>query len=210
MAKNLSAMRETWVQSLGWEGPWRRAWQPTPVLFPGESPWTEEPGGLQLMGSHRVGHDWATKHSTSVRGRTGSRPKNPPDLNPERFRAAVWEGKLAETWLVQVVNALPMLSSTGPHVTTDLIRDALELLDPDKPWFVRNRICFHADPAISSHHVQHIRMNLFFFFFLNCIMWKDDQSYFTGVVVLTETCITCLRHIIQEAPKKSISCLKYV
>ena len=30
--------------------PWRRAWQPTPVFFPGESPWTEEPGRLQCMG----------------------------------------------------------------------------------------------------------------------------------------------------------------
>ena len=26
--------------------PWRRAWQPTPVFVPGESPWTEEPAGL--------------------------------------------------------------------------------------------------------------------------------------------------------------------
>ena len=43
---------------------WRRAWQPTPVFFPGESPWTEEPGGLQSMGSKGVGHDWGTKHST--------------------------------------------------------------------------------------------------------------------------------------------------
>ena len=45
--------------------PWRRAWQPTPVFLPGESPWTEEPGGLQTMGSQRVGHDWLTKHSTA-------------------------------------------------------------------------------------------------------------------------------------------------
>jgi len=37
--------------------PWRRAWQPTPVFLPEESPWTEEPGGLQSMGSQRVGHD---------------------------------------------------------------------------------------------------------------------------------------------------------
>ena len=35
-----------------WEcGLRRRAWQPTPVLLPGESPWTEQPGGLQSMGS---------------------------------------------------------------------------------------------------------------------------------------------------------------
>ena len=33
---------------------WRRAWQPTPVFLPGESPWTEVPGGLQSMGSQRV------------------------------------------------------------------------------------------------------------------------------------------------------------
>ena len=27
--------------------PWRKKWQPTPAFLPGESPWTEEPGGLQ-------------------------------------------------------------------------------------------------------------------------------------------------------------------
>ena len=55
--KNLLAMRrpgfDPWVRKI----PWRRAWQPTTVFLPGESPWTEEPGGLQSMGSHRVGHD---------------------------------------------------------------------------------------------------------------------------------------------------------
>ena len=30
MVKNLSAVQETWVQSLGWEDPWRREWQSTP------------------------------------------------------------------------------------------------------------------------------------------------------------------------------------
>ena len=37
MVKNLSAMRETWVQSLGWEDPRRRKWQPTLVLLHGKS-----------------------------------------------------------------------------------------------------------------------------------------------------------------------------
>ena len=43
-----------------WVGkmPWRRTWQPTPVFLPGESPWTEEPGGLQSMRSQRVGNGW--------------------------------------------------------------------------------------------------------------------------------------------------------
>ena len=43
----------------GWDGkiPWRRAWQPTPGSLPGESPWTEAPGGLQCTGSQRARHD---------------------------------------------------------------------------------------------------------------------------------------------------------
>ena len=36
MVKNLPAMWETWVQSLGQEDPWRREWQPTLVFLPGE------------------------------------------------------------------------------------------------------------------------------------------------------------------------------
>jgi len=35
----------------------RRAWQPTPVFLPGESPWVEEPGGLQSMGLQRIRHN---------------------------------------------------------------------------------------------------------------------------------------------------------
>ena len=41
--------------------PWRRAWQPTPVFLPRESQ-TEEPGGLQSIGSHRVRHYWEIQH----------------------------------------------------------------------------------------------------------------------------------------------------
>ena len=44
---------------LGWEVPLEKGWLPTPVFLPGEPPWTEEPGGLQSMGSQRVGHDWS-------------------------------------------------------------------------------------------------------------------------------------------------------
>ena len=36
LVKNLPAMQETWVQSLGWEDPWRREWLPTPVFLPAE------------------------------------------------------------------------------------------------------------------------------------------------------------------------------
>ena len=39
--------------------PFRRAWQPTPISLPGESPWTEMPGGVQSLGLQRVEHDWS-------------------------------------------------------------------------------------------------------------------------------------------------------
>ena len=63
LAKNRPAMRETWFSPWVGKIPWRRAWKPTLVFLSGESPWTEEPGGLQSMGLQRVGHDWATKHT---------------------------------------------------------------------------------------------------------------------------------------------------
>ena len=44
---------DPWVEKIRW----RKAWQPTPVFLPRESPWTEEPGGLQSIGSQRGGHD---------------------------------------------------------------------------------------------------------------------------------------------------------
>ena len=53
---NAGDLRER-VRSLGEKIPWRRAWQSTPVFLPGESPRTEELGGLQSIGSQRVGHD---------------------------------------------------------------------------------------------------------------------------------------------------------
>ena len=37
MIKSPPAMQETWVQSLGWEDPLEKGWQPTPVFLPGKS-----------------------------------------------------------------------------------------------------------------------------------------------------------------------------
>ena len=55
--KNPPTMWEPWDPSLSWEDLPEETWQPTPVLLPGESPWTEEPARVQSMGSKRVGHD---------------------------------------------------------------------------------------------------------------------------------------------------------
>ena len=54
--KNLSAMRETWVQSLGLEDPLEKGIATHSNILAWRIPWTEKPGGLQSMGSQRVGH----------------------------------------------------------------------------------------------------------------------------------------------------------
>ena len=52
-------MQETWVWSLGWEDPLEEEMATHSRIDASVIPWTEEPGGLQLTGSQRVGHDWA-------------------------------------------------------------------------------------------------------------------------------------------------------
>ena len=56
MAKNPPAMQETWVQSLGQEDPLEKGIATHSSILIWRIPWTEELGGLQSMGSQRVGH----------------------------------------------------------------------------------------------------------------------------------------------------------
>ena len=53
-------MRETWVQSLGWEDPLQKEMATHSSILAWRIPWTEEPGGLQSTGSQRVGHEIRT------------------------------------------------------------------------------------------------------------------------------------------------------
>ena len=55
--KRLPAMQETWIRSLGQEDPLEKEMATHSSILAWRIPWTEEPGGLQSMGSQRVGHD---------------------------------------------------------------------------------------------------------------------------------------------------------
>ena len=66
MVKRLSAMQETWVQSLGWEDPLEKAMAIHSRTIAWKIPWTEEPSRLQSVGSQRVRHDGVTSLSLSV------------------------------------------------------------------------------------------------------------------------------------------------
>ena len=54
-------MQEMQVQSLGWEDPQRKKWQPTPVFLPGKSQGQRSLVGYSSWGHQRVGHNLATK-----------------------------------------------------------------------------------------------------------------------------------------------------
>ena len=57
--KNLPAMQETEVRSVGWEDYPEEGMATHSSILAWRIPWTEEPGRLQSMGSRRVGHDWS-------------------------------------------------------------------------------------------------------------------------------------------------------
>ena len=65
LVKNLPAMRETWVQSLGREDPLEEGMATHSSILAWRIPWTKEHGRLQSMGSQRAGHDCATFTFTS-------------------------------------------------------------------------------------------------------------------------------------------------
>ena len=68
MVKNLPAIQETQVQSLGWEDPLEESVAMHSNILCWRIPWTEEPGGVQSIGSHRVRHNWSdlAQHSREL------------------------------------------------------------------------------------------------------------------------------------------------
>ena len=64
MVKNLPAMQKAQVHSLGRDDPLEKGMATHSSVLACRIPWTEEPGGLQSMGSQRIRHDWATNTFT--------------------------------------------------------------------------------------------------------------------------------------------------
>ena len=64
MVKNLPAMQETQVRSLGGDDPLEKGMATHSSILAWRIPWTEGPGGLQSLGLQRVGPNWATDTGT--------------------------------------------------------------------------------------------------------------------------------------------------
>ena len=69
LLKNPPAMQETWVWSLGWEDTLGKEKATHSSILAWRIPWTEEPGGWELMVLQRVRRDWATNTSTLLQER---------------------------------------------------------------------------------------------------------------------------------------------
>ena len=61
--KNLFARKETWVQALGWEDILKKEMSTHSSILTWKISWSEEPGGLQSMGSQKVGHNLVIEHA---------------------------------------------------------------------------------------------------------------------------------------------------
>ena len=66
MVRNLPAMQKTRVQSLGWEDPLEKGMATHSSILTWRIPWTQEPGGLQSMGSQRADTTEQLTHTHSA------------------------------------------------------------------------------------------------------------------------------------------------
>ena len=106
VVKNLPAMQETQVLSLGQEDSLEKG-MATHSSIAWRIPWTEEPGRLQAIGSQRVGHDWVTNTMVSSEWEAGTHDglreghtrRNCKYDNPKVRTMLVYKGTERSVWL---------------------------------------------------------------------------------------------------------------
>ena len=121
---------------------WRRKWQPTPVLLPGKSPWTEETGGLQSMESKRVGHDWATKH-THTHTHTHTQTAVKVNITLEREVRPRLSRKLLRQYSISCVSWLDTHKQWYSHMWLALLGDS-------------GQISWHPSPFLSTFLLKNV------------------------------------------------------
>ena len=91
----MQEQQETRVRSLGQEDPLRKGMATHSSILAWRIPWTEEPGGLLSMGSHRVRHDWSDLARTHAH-----------IIEPGRSEQAPWAPTLCVSFFFTLVTCL--------------------------------------------------------------------------------------------------------
>ena len=102
LVKNPPANAGDTVWSLCWEDPLEKKMATHSGTLAWEIPWTEEPGGLQSMGSQRFGHDcnnWAWSKSYRCASLMAQMVKNLPAIREMWVQSLGWEDPLKKKWL---------------------------------------------------------------------------------------------------------------
>ena len=111
--KNLPAMRETWVRSLGQEDPLEEGMATHSSILAWRIPWTEDPGRLQSMGSQRVGHNWTTEYAYLYDGEEEGIKQNYKLLHGSWW---LHQHQTLQTWLEKMWRLLPRVPvNARPH-----------------------------------------------------------------------------------------------
>ena len=131
MVKNPPVMQETWVPALDWEDPLEKGMATHSSILAWRIPWTEEHGGLQSMGSQRVGRGWATNtfifhfHLTSCISVCFFQLVKPKKLNIVLLQCLQWSDRTAS-----------LLSSHTSHPSFSALQPPGLFLPCRKSWFL--------------------------------------------------------------------------
>ena len=117
-----------------------------------EIPWTEEPGGLQSMGSLRVGHNWATSLSLLCIGEGNGNPLQCSCLENPRDRGTWWAAVYGVTQSQTRLKRLSSSSSEDLEAPEFLNSSCLSLVRP--LWHWETFVPRHLNPGSQalSHH----------------------------------------------------------
>ena len=122
-------MQEIQIWSLGWDDTLEKESQTTSVFFAWKIPWTEEPGGLQSMGSLRVGHNWVTSLSLSLSlsciGEGNGNPLQCSCLENPKDEGAWWatvygvtQSRTRLKWLISSISSIDLENKYKPEPVT--------------------------------------------------------------------------------------------
>ena len=127
--KDPPAKEKTWVRSLGQEDLLEKGMATHPSILAWRIPWTEEPGGLQSMGSQIAGHDWASINNSRIRCRTSFA------YSADGFFGGQLYGDLhAKNWKEYVIVRLILFYSIILKQKTKKVRSEYSKILNGGPW----------------------------------------------------------------------------